>query len=65
MGLNYNMALSFECINQDSLINEEGTSGTPTYSKRVQEAAKALAEALDYDGLHDEAAKIWEFVNVD
>jgi hypothetical protein len=59
------MALSFECINQDSLNIEEGTSDTHRYSKRVQQAAKALAEALDYDGLHDDAAKVWEFVNVD
>lgn len=57
------MALSFECINQDSLIIEEGTTDTLTYSKRVQEAARALAEALDYDGLHEEAAYVWEFVD--
>lgn len=56
------MALSFECINQDSLNIEEGTSDTHRYSKRVQQAAKALAEALDYDGLHDDAAKVWEYV---
>lgn len=56
------MALSFENINQDSLIEQGGTSDTPTYSKRVQEAARALAEALDYDGLHEEAAYVWEYV---
>ena len=56
------MAMTYECLAQDSLIIEGGTSGTPVYSKRVQEAAKALAEALDYDGLHDEAAYVWEFV---
>lgn len=56
------MALSFENINQDSLIEQGDTEDTLAYSKRVQEAARALAEALDYDGLHDEAAYIWEYV---
>ena len=56
------MAMTFEHLAQDSLISEEGTSGTPVYSKRVQEAARGLAEALDYDGLHEEAAYIWEYV---
>lgn len=56
------MAMSFENINQDSLIIDGDTSDTPTYSKRVQEAARGLAEALDYDGLHEEAAYVWEYV---
>jgi len=56
------MAMTYECLAQDSLINEGDTSATPTYSKHVQEAARGLAEALDYDGLHEEAAYIWTYV---
>lgn len=57
------MAMSFENINQDSLINSGVPEVSPVYSKRVQEAARALAEALDYDGLHDDAAIAWQYVD--
>ena len=57
------MAMSFENINQDSLINQGVPEVSPVYSKRVQEAARALAEALDYDGLHDDAAIAWQYVD--
>lgn len=57
------MAMTYECLTQDSLIIENDAEVSVVYSKRVQEAARALAEALDYDGLHVEAAYVWEFVS--
>ena len=57
------MAMTFEHLAQDSLIEQGDAEVSPEYSTRVQEAARALAEALDYDGLHDEAAYIWEYVD--
>lgn len=56
------MALTYEHIGQEQLNIAEVPEVPEPYSKRVQEAARALAEALDYDGLYEESAAIWQYV---